>query len=108
MVSDLLKKYSADAIRWVLLSHHYRTSWDFDENELKDAENNISLVLHTLKNVPKETFSDIKSAGPKSFISLMDDDLNTPDVLKLIVRLSKTSFQQQTIVSFLSTLGFRM
>ena len=122
MVSDLLKKYSADAIRWVLLSHHYRTPWEFDEDELDEAERNASLVS-AVKNVTSNEVGDPQGIPPrqlagrndnelngnlKHFISLMDDDLNTPDVLKLIVRLSKTSFQQQTIVSFLSTLGFRM
>ena len=28
LVSDLLKKYSPNAIRWMLLSHHYRQVWE--------------------------------------------------------------------------------
>src|SRR6185369_10243125 len=38
MVSDLLKKYSANTIRYMLLSHHYREPWEFEEKEMEKAE----------------------------------------------------------------------
>jgi len=38
MIGDLVKKYSSNAIRFVLLSHHYRMPWEFEEQELKKAE----------------------------------------------------------------------
>lgn len=41
MVSDLLKKYSPNAIRWMLLSHHYRQEWEYDEKELQEAQEKV-------------------------------------------------------------------
>jgi len=86
MVSDLLKQYSPNAVRWVLLSHHYRSSWEFNEEELIDAEKKVnSVILSKAKNldsgvtrVPqndKQIISD--------FTKAMDDDLNTPLALSL-------------------------
>ncbi len=71
MISDLLKKFSVDAIRFVLLSHHYRESWGFDEKELYEAE----ALLAGFKN------SEDSSELPK-FISFMDNDLQANLVLK--------------------------
>lgn len=105
MIDPLLKKYSSNAIRWMLLSHHYRKPWEFDEKKLNEAEKNVSSALRTIKDASfKKT--KVKNASLENFMFLMDDDLNTPDVLKLILRLSKTSQRQQTIFDCFSFLGF--
>lgn len=72
MVSDLLKKFSANAIRWVLLSHHYREPWEFEEKELYVAE----VSLAKLKNVKSEALELSK------FTNFMDNDLQANLVLK--------------------------
>ncbi len=68
MVKDLFKKYSSNAIRWTLLSHHYRQQWEFKEEELVEAEKNLKNII---KNLKVEKI-------PKEFISCMDNDLDTP------------------------------
>lgn len=73
MVSDLLKKFSANAIRWVLLSHHYRKPWEFEEKELYEAEASLA----KFKNVKDST--DLSK-----FVSFMDNDLQANLVLKNI------------------------
>jgi L-cysteine:1D-myo-inositol 2-amino-2-deoxy-alpha-D-glucopyranoside ligase len=72
MISDLRKKFSVDAIRFVLLSHHYRESFEFEEKELYEAE--VSLAM--LKNVQDDSLE-----LPK-FINFMDNDLHANLVLK--------------------------
>ena len=74
MVSDLKKKFSANAIRFVLLSHHYRKPWEFKEGELRHAET----YLKSLKNIKDES-SDISK-----FTEFMDNDLRADLVLKNI------------------------
>ena len=74
MVRDLLKKYSPNAIRWILLSHHYRSEWDFEEGELQKAERVLNKITQNLSGqFPTEEFT-----------TLMDNDLDTPSVLKLL------------------------
>jgi len=72
MVSDLLKKFSANAIRFLLLSHHYREPWDFEEKELYEAE--ASMVR--FRNI-KDDSSELSK-----FTSFMDNDLQANLVLK--------------------------
>lgn len=84
MVKDLLKKYSPNTIRWILLSHHYRKEWDFKEDELKIAEKVLNQIIPNLSDkFPADEFA-----------ALMDNDLDTPGVLKLLEKTpSKKLFQ---------------
>lgn len=68
IVSDLLKKYSPNAIRYLLLSHHYREDWEFTESQLDTAE--------------KTTKRIIGNAASSSSIAYLEDDFNTPLVLQ--------------------------
>ncbi|MBI2430890.1 MAG: cysteine--tRNA ligase [Candidatus Levybacteria bacterium] len=89
MVSDLLKKYSPNAIRYLLLSHHYRESWEFEEKELKEAEKIItSWTLRQIKE--QQNFQEFKKA--------MDDDFNIP--------LALTILQKYPTYDSMSLLGF--
>lgn len=75
MVSDLLKKYSSNAIRYVLLSHHYRTQWEFSENELEVAEQKVLEAQQAIKNTT-ESSSD--------FVKIIEEDFNFPKALALL------------------------
>ncbi len=75
LVSDLLKKYSANAIRYVLLSHCYRDPWEFHEEELEEAEIKVRKVY----KVHKES-----DTSGQTFEKLMDNDLDVPAVLKMM------------------------
>jgi len=72
MISDLRKKFSVNAIRFVLLSHHYREPWEFEEKELYEAE----AFLSRLKNGEDYPLEISK------FLDLMDDDLQANLVVK--------------------------
>jgi len=75
MVSGLLEKYSANAVRWLLLSHHYRKNWEFREEDLADAQSKIESLRGKLHDGKEEEFSQI-----------MDNDLDTPEALEYILR----------------------
>lgn len=72
MVLDLLKKYTSNATRWMILSHHYQESWEFKESELVLAE---KAVLNAINRTAEKS--------PEDFFEAMDDDLNTPLALSV-------------------------
>lgn len=86
-VSDLLKKYSADSIRYVLLSHHYRTPWEFQFGELDEAEKEIDVFKKVYKTLSKE--KEVVNANTLEGISLLDDDMQTPEALMRLCELAK-------------------
>lgn len=109
MVSDLLKKYSANAIRFMLLSHHYRTSWNFDESELALAQNFITQLKSIIHPIGKETSAE-DAVLLSSFHDAMDDDVNTPKALEILRSAlypkALTSEQKRTYAHIASVLGF--
>ncbi|MCR4305842.1 MAG: cysteine--tRNA ligase, partial [Candidatus Daviesbacteria bacterium] len=56
MVSDLLKKYSPNAIRWLLLSHHWSQPWEYKEEDLIQARKNVEVIEKAIasQGVPLE------------------------------------------------------
>ncbi len=83
LISDLLQKYSANAIRFMLLSHHYRTVWEFSENELKEAEKKIDKIINIISSsrIQKENNSNIQK-----FNTVLENDLNTPKALEIMLK----------------------
>jgi L-cysteine:1D-myo-inositol 2-amino-2-deoxy-alpha-D-glucopyranoside ligase len=112
MVSDLLKEYSPNTIRHLLLSHHYRTPWEFHEDELKEAEEKIEVIkraLGTEISIPNQK----KLAEHESAFKIaMDDDMNTPKAIILLNRLATSiikgeSTNVRSLQALLTVLGYK-
>jgi L-cysteine:1D-myo-inositol 2-amino-2-deoxy-alpha-D-glucopyranoside ligase len=87
MVSELSKKYSANSIRWLLLSHHYREPWEFDYSDIEEAKEKISLV-EKLPDKFSDASPDVKLWN--AFEAFLDDDFDTPKALDLIFETAKS------------------
>ena len=116
MVSDLLKNYSPNVIRWLLLSHHYRKPWEFDENELLEAKKSLELIMCALKTRSEKSKIIKAQIYKRKFSSFMDDDVNTKKVLLMLGNLSKRILREtqssdvsdlkKTLLACLTILGF--
>ncbi len=73
MVSDLLKKYSPNAIRWLLLSHHWNKPWEFREKDLDRAQKNVETIEKALN-----------SKNPTT--GMLDNNLDTPAALEYLLQ----------------------
>lgn len=113
MVSDLSKKYSANAIRFLLLSHHYREPWEFDYSEIEEVQRKVLEIEKA--STKKLTDGKNDTAYIKQFELFMNDDLDTPKALNLIYEISqninsgKETYKktQKSLKSFLEILGFK-
>lgn len=109
LVSGLLKKYSANAIRWMLLSHHYRKSWEFNVSEIQNGQKNFNKVEKYIKESQVENSGDKDAALQKHFTLYMDNDFQTPEALSFILELIQdNSKNKKFITSALQILGFRL
>ena len=91
-IRDILKKYSANALRFLFIQTHYRSAIDFSENSLESAKNSLErlndfmLKTKTGKdNMPDSYLKKIKD----DFLNAMDDDFDTPKALAVIFNLVK-------------------
>jgi L-cysteine:1D-myo-inositol 2-amino-2-deoxy-alpha-D-glucopyranoside ligase len=85
MARDLLQTYSGDAIRAYLLSHHYRTAWEYEEAELNQAVQRVERYAAASQADPIAGGQPLNSmAYRERFTEAMDDDLDTPTALSVL------------------------
>lgn len=85
MVSDLLKKYSPNAIRYLLLSHHWYRKWEYTEKDLILAQRNVGIINHALASKGETLDRNII----EHFSKILDQNLDTPKALKFLLKLSQ-------------------
>jgi L-cysteine:1D-myo-inositol 2-amino-2-deoxy-alpha-D-glucopyranoside ligase len=95
MVSELLKKHSPETLRYLLLSHHYRTPWEFHEEDLQEAEKKNSLIQKALLKEPLEEGTTEKETQ-QAFFKALDDDLDTPHALTILTQSAQQQVEQAT------------
>jgi len=98
---DLLKKgYSWRAIRYFLISNHYKQKTNLTFKTLKNMGKAIERIKAFLEKIDKESkiqtspqnlklIKSLISQAKKDFEEAMDDDLNTPRALSVIFNLIK-------------------
>jgi L-cysteine:1D-myo-inositol 2-amino-2-deoxy-alpha-D-glucopyranoside ligase len=88
LARDLLNRYSADAIRVMLLSHHYRTPWEYSEHEMREkAAFTERLRIGEIADAPEDTDPVVVKAE-QEFIAAMEDDLDTPRALDVLAQVA--------------------
>lgn len=103
MVSELLKKYSANAVRWLLLSNQWDKDWEYFEEDLKKAQKSVGLIEKAI-GMPGQAWVR-KTSMTEQFSKIMDNNLNTPKALKFILRLVKKNLATEAKVLY-QILGF--
>jgi L-cysteine:1D-myo-inositol 2-amino-2-deoxy-alpha-D-glucopyranoside ligase len=85
---ELLKTYSADAIRVYLLGHHYRQVWEWSPNEMAAA----ARTADTLARAAREP--DTSSGFEReTFTRALLDDLDTPQAIEILLKLSGSTLR---------------
>ncbi|MGI9059312.1 MAG: cysteine--tRNA ligase [Ktedonobacteraceae bacterium] len=90
LVSDLLKDYSADAIRVVLLNHQYRYPWECFPADLEVAQEIVAHFQQVRSLVGDEVRGEDTMLRDR-FKAAMDNDLNTPQALLLLRQAAETA-----------------
>lgn len=92
---DLLEQgIAGEAIRYTLLSAHYRQPLDWTEQGLESAKKSLDKfykILDELKNV-----ADIDAAIPDEMMDALCDELNTPKAYAVLNALAKTAAETKT------------
>ncbi len=100
LVSNLLKDYSADAIRIVLQSHHYRYPWECFPEDLKVAADTANTLQRLRALVGTNLFHESTEDTillHNRFLSVMDNDLNTPEAILMLRKAAQTALDEHDI-----------
>ncbi|MBE6050859.1 MAG: cysteine--tRNA ligase [Clostridium sp.] len=100
---EVLEKYDADVIRFLMLSAHYRVQINFSEDLLDSAKASVERLYNAIGNlenlldeVSVEAMTSEEAKYLESldkyrqkYIEKMDDDFNTADAITVLFELSK-------------------
>jgi len=97
-IKEALARYSPEAIRFFVLSGHYRSPVDFTREALLAAERGIER-LHNTVRLLRRRIAQATPAGTAAladldayrdaFVAAMDDDFNTPQAIAVLFELNK-------------------
>ena len=84
-VHDLVQEYPPEALRYALLSAHYRQPLEWSDALIEQSIKTVERLYGTLRDL-----ADIEAAVaiPDGVEAMLSDDLNTPQVLAEIARIA--------------------
>ena len=77
LVKDVLEKYSGDALRYFLLSTHYRSPLDFSDDRLEEAEKNMDKLKDVIARVKELSGKEgsVKTDASQALEKAADEDM---------------------------------
>ena len=86
MVKDVLETYHPEVVRLFLLSNHYRSPIDFNDQALNEASRALERIYQLMARLEEGNTDEIDTAGDTwhSFCEAMDDDFNTARAVGVI------------------------
>ena len=98
LAKDFIKEHSANVIKLAFLSTNYRQPLNLTDKVFEEAlviDNKIKAVLKSANNALNiKNIHNIKGEKDSTFEEYMNDDLNTPNVITLLLSLVKDLNQE--------------
>ncbi|MFC4811514.1 cysteine--tRNA ligase [Paenibacillus sp. GCM10023250] len=113
-VQELLSRFKPAVIRYFMLSGHYRSPLNFNDETMEQAQNSIERIANAVSNLKHRLRTAVSPAGEEltalkariseikaQFNAKMDDDFNTPDAITALFDLVSEANQllQRPVVS---------
>ncbi|NNL93977.1 MAG: cysteine--tRNA ligase, partial [Xanthomonadales bacterium] len=90
VVHDLLKMHPGEALRYQLLSAHYRQPLDWSDEALEQSRRTLDRMYSVLRDAAEKAGPLSAADEPgKAFLDALHDDINTPDALAELNRISR-------------------
>ncbi|MGE0485887.1 MAG: cysteine--tRNA ligase [Gammaproteobacteria bacterium] len=86
LVRELLEHYPGEAIRLALLRSKYREPLNWSDEVASQAKSQLDRLYGALERLAEVTASAVPA--PAAFVAAMDDDLNTPQALAVMMELA--------------------
>jgi len=84
-VHDLVRQHPPEALRYALLSAHYRQPLDWSDGLIEQSVRTLDRLYGTLRDLGG---ADVVATIPQAIERALDDDLNTPAALAELARIA--------------------
>jgi cysteinyl-tRNA synthetase len=91
IVHELLQRWPGEAMRYLLLSAHYRQPLDWSDDALGQAVTTLDRLYRALESWPADATPGTEP--DPGVVQALDDDLNTPAALAALNRLARELHQ---------------
>jgi len=92
-VHDLIQEHPPEALRYALLSAHYRQPLDWSDALIEQATRTLDRLYGTLRDLADVDAAPVIPAGVEA---ALDEDLNTPAALAELARIASEARKAQT------------
>lgn len=83
-LKDALKIYDGEVLRFYLLSTHYRSNFNFNEEDLLSSKKRLDKIYRLKKRLFGLSFENVKTSFQNALLETLSDDLNISASLALI------------------------
>lgn len=92
-IRDILKSYSGEVLRYFIISSHYRSPLNFNDNNLKSAKSALTKLYIAIKDLSADeaSMNEISQQYDYEykFINALNDDFNTPIAISILFEIAK-------------------
>lgn len=85
-IQDVLKKYSAEVVRYFMLSSHYRSPVNYSFENMDQAKQSMDRLYTAIRGL---RISDVVVNMPAAFLNAMNDDFNSPIALSVLFDMAR-------------------
>ena len=97
-IREVLEKYQAEVVRYLLVGSHYRSPINYSDDNLKNAEQSLTRLYTALQTI--ENSVELVSAESGEYLArfheAMEDDFNTPEALAVMFDLARNINKAET------------
>ena len=114
-VREVLKQYSPEVVRYFILTSHYRSPLNYNNEQLEQAKQTLQRYYQSLRgmNIDHDLLWETDNHYGPRFQQAMDDDFNTPLALSVLaevrqalnIAIEQQSEKQNYLASLLVSLG---
>lgn len=94
-IEDVLKNHHPEVIRYFLLSSHYRSSLNYSEDTIINAQKALTRLYQSIKELKHE--GEVDPHWEAQFNQAMNDDFNTPIALSVLFQLSREAHKTNSV-----------
>ena len=88
-IRDVLNHYNAEAVRYFLLTAHYRSQLNYSEENLNLAQGALERLYTALRGTDQSAVAFGGENFVEAFREAMDDDFNTPNALSVLFEMAR-------------------
>ena len=85
LVRELLKKHNGETLRMALIRAKYREPLNWNDDLLEQAKSQLDRMYGTLERLADIELADHEIISSPAFLAAMDDDLNTPKAVSVLM-----------------------